>query len=185
MLKRGLHIFLQYRYLHNLNESPKKIFYCLNNNIIFVECRKGYFGDFCDEPCPAGFFGFRCGGKCFPKCSIKDCNHVSGCSYKNEYTSKTSYKGTRHNYTKLRILSMHCFDASHLKIVGFFCRGVYCRRNESTFMYIVCHIDFIYDKWNRHYRWQKNRTTQKLFTSWWRYFYKFDPFCNTFTIIYM
>lgn len=57
-----------------------------------MECRKGYFGDFCDEPCPAGFFGFRCGGKCFPKCSIKDCNHVSGCSYKNENTSKTSYK---------------------------------------------------------------------------------------------
>lgn len=57
-----------------------------------MECKKGYFGDFCDEPCPPGFFGFRCGGQCFPKCSTKDCNHVSGCSNNNEYTSRTYYK---------------------------------------------------------------------------------------------
>lgn len=47
--------------------------------------------DFCDDPCPPGYFGFKCGGRCFPSCSIKLCNHVSGCTKNNEYTSFRNY----------------------------------------------------------------------------------------------
>lgn len=44
-----------------------------------VECKKGYFGDSCNEPCPQGSFGFKCGGKCLPNCTNEECHHNSGC----------------------------------------------------------------------------------------------------------
>lgn len=60
---------------------------------IFAECNKGYFSEFCDKPCPPGSFGFMCGGQCFPKCSKKVCNHVSGCPNDIEYTSNQIHTG--------------------------------------------------------------------------------------------
>lgn len=52
-----------------------------------VECKKGYFGDSCDEPCPQGSFGFKCGGKCLPNCTNEECHHISGCpNYINNIT---------------------------------------------------------------------------------------------------
>lgn len=70
------------------------------------ECEIGYFGEFCNKPCPPGSFGFLCGGKCFPKCSKEDCNHVSGCPNDIQTTSTqihteafTTWKTNQNIYT--------------------------------------------------------------------------------------
>lgn len=52
-----------------------------------TECKAGFFGDSCDEPCPSGSFGLKCGGKCLPRCAIEECNHITGC-LKDKMTGK-------------------------------------------------------------------------------------------------
>lgn len=46
--------------------------------LVIPECKMGYFGDFCDEPCPPDFYGLNCGGNCSPRCTKEDCHHISG-----------------------------------------------------------------------------------------------------------
>lgn len=52
-------------------------------------CSPGYFGKLC-TPCPAGRFGFRCGGMCFPYCADEYCDHVKGCFNKTENNQITA-----------------------------------------------------------------------------------------------
>lgn len=47
--------------------------------LISAECTLGYFGKFCNESCPPGRFGYRCGGWCAPECTAEYCNPVTGC----------------------------------------------------------------------------------------------------------
>ena len=42
-------------------------------------CAPGFFGPNCALICPLNTFGDRCGGRCLPRCSVKDCHHVFGC----------------------------------------------------------------------------------------------------------
>lgn len=51
-------------------------------------CNDGYYGRFC-YPCPQGTFGTECGGRCYPKCAKKVCNHIIGCLHYTETTTKT------------------------------------------------------------------------------------------------
>lgn len=60
-------------------------------------CKAGFFGDFCDEPCPPGYFGLRCGGKCVPMCTIEECNHITGCL-------KDKMTGTKYNEPSTRCI---------------------------------------------------------------------------------
>lgn len=57
-------------------------------------CKKGHFGINCD-PCPPGFFGYGCGGRCFPLCANEDCDRFNGCIINAEKTTQelSSFKG--------------------------------------------------------------------------------------------
>lgn len=67
-----------------------KIGKCVFNGI--SECKKGYYGDSCDEPCPQGSFGLKCGGNCLPRCTKEECDHVSGCEhYIQNITQNTEF----------------------------------------------------------------------------------------------
>lgn len=46
--------------------------------MVIAACRDGYFGSSCN-PCPPGFYGAECAGRCFPECPDADCDSVSGC----------------------------------------------------------------------------------------------------------
>lgn len=62
------------------NGDGSDFFLTLYNYTVGIsECKTGYFGDFCNEPCPPGSFGFKCGGNCLPRCTKEECHHVSGC----------------------------------------------------------------------------------------------------------
>lgn len=37
---------------------------------------------FCNNTCPSGSYGPRCGGNCSLMCSNEECDHVYGCSIK-------------------------------------------------------------------------------------------------------
>lgn len=46
--------------------------------MVVAACQDGYFGSSCN-PCPPGFYGAECAGRCFPECADVDCDSVSGC----------------------------------------------------------------------------------------------------------
>lgn len=56
-------------------------------------CKKGFYGIYCNDPCPPGAFGTECAGRCFPECDDEDCDHVDGCSTDIEVTSKRVKSG--------------------------------------------------------------------------------------------
>lgn len=47
--------------------------------MIYAERTSGYFGKLCNESCPPGRLGYRCGDRCSPECTFKYCNPISGC----------------------------------------------------------------------------------------------------------
>lgn len=65
-----------------------------------MACKNGYYGIFCN-PCPPGFYGVECAGRCSPECVDKDCNHVSGCFHGTEETTQRetvpTVRKTTHN----------------------------------------------------------------------------------------
>lgn len=63
----------------------------------FSDCKEGYYGNYCDEPCPPGSFGVECGGRCFPKCTKEDCHHISGCPNYIENTTIQFGDGMTYN----------------------------------------------------------------------------------------
>lgn len=52
-----------------------------------MACQDGYFGSSCN-PCPPGFYGAECAGRCLPDCAEKDCNHIIGCQNDTKITTQ-------------------------------------------------------------------------------------------------
>lgn len=64
----------------------------MKNELIIPACDEGYFGRLCIL-CPPGRFGYKCGGRCSPKCSDKNCNHVKGCLANIEKSTDSKLSG--------------------------------------------------------------------------------------------
>lgn len=58
-------------------------------------------------------------------------------------------------------------------------RSVYHIEKKSTYIYLKHNLLFVEDKYDHWYRKSKNRNKYELLTGWWRYFSKFDNFCNS------
>ena len=56
-------------------------------------CKAGFFGDFCNTPCPYGTYGIQRGRFCFPACSGEECDHVYGCPTKSMSKTRTTLTG--------------------------------------------------------------------------------------------
>ena len=57
-------------------------------------CEPGFYGDFCNIPCPSGTYGIRCGGFCSPACYGEECDNVYGCPTKSMSTTRTTFTGS-------------------------------------------------------------------------------------------
>ena len=64
---------------------------CKKNNNMFsdmvrfsTDCKLGFYGHACNQPCPPGFYGLFCGGACHPICYVEECDPVYGCKLTKE-----------------------------------------------------------------------------------------------------
>lgn len=55
-------------------------------------CKDGYFGSSC-IPCPLGFYGAECAGRCFPECAKDNCNRITGCQNDTKITTQNTKSG--------------------------------------------------------------------------------------------
>ena len=67
----------------------------VNNDLLFLACTLGYFGNSCNTPCPTGTFGLQCAGRCPPLCSNDNCHHMYGCSNSTTYMTKALISGIK------------------------------------------------------------------------------------------
>lgn len=77
-----------------------KVYFFLTYIKHIAACKEGYYGLYCNNPCPPGTFGAECAGRCYPECGNKDCDHIRGCSTDIEDTNTRVQKGTalKENY---------------------------------------------------------------------------------------
>lgn len=66
--------------------------------MVVAACKEGYFGNNC-KPCPPGFYGIECGGRCSKQCANEDCDHINGCINKTEYIIQRVGAGKRYMNT--------------------------------------------------------------------------------------
>lgn len=90
---------------------------CIFNDI--SECKAGFYGDSCDEPCPPGSFGLKCGGKCLPRCTSEECDHVSGCSnfIKEKKITHMIVSGMKNNHGNFISIFWHFYGNPFIDIL--------------------------------------------------------------------
>lgn len=78
--------------------------------MVVAACRDGYFGSSCN-PCPPGFYGVECAGRCFPECADVDCDSVSGCLNNTGKRKNTKYSLIPFNFCDVGI----CKNVVHFR----------------------------------------------------------------------
>lgn len=82
-------------------------------------CEEGYFGYNC-KPCPPGFYGIECGGRCSIQCADEDCDHISGCINRTEYIVQHGGAGKRYTDTVKNVFKTYVSNYSSLVKLTFF-----------------------------------------------------------------
>lgn len=72
----------------------------MHNMLLFSECRAGFYGQNCTEPCISGDYGRQCKHKC--NCSTdQSCDRIYGCVCRAGFTGTNCDTGKMCNNSKI------------------------------------------------------------------------------------